>query len=83
MTMPRAARRESDLKSLRTERQANALPWSRTPFVHGAGLEPEPGEELEVLQPGELRVKAPEEVPWIGMALTSCIVEKSAHIFVA
>jgi hypothetical protein len=27
-----------------------------------------PDEELEELEPGELRVKAPEEVPWIGNA---------------
>jgi len=62
--MPQASRQNSDLKTLRQERQENAVPWSCSPFTHGSevvGEEPE-----EELLPGELRVKAPEEVPWIG-----------------
>jgi hypothetical protein len=64
-------RRPSGLGSLREERQANALPWSVTPFVHDSAsgsAVAKPDEELEELEPGELRVKAPEEVPWIGNA---------------
>ena len=64
--MSKPTRRPSDL---REERQANALPWSLTPFVHdsGSGLTvSDADEEPRELEPGELRVKAPEEVPWIG-----------------
>jgi hypothetical protein len=79
--MPKASRRESDLNSLRSERQANALPWSRTPFAHGLGVS-EPDDPLEELKPGELRVKAPEEVPWIGKAPASWIIEQRSHFCV-
>lgn len=63
----RISRRESDLNSLRQERQANALPWSLSPFIeHKSGVVVPEDEDEKELQPGELRVKAPEEVPWIG-----------------
>jgi hypothetical protein len=69
--MFKATRLESDLDALREERQANALPWSQSPFACDARLvNSDPDNELE-LRPGELIVKAPEEVPWIGKALTN------------
>jgi hypothetical protein len=79
--MPQATRQESDLKSLRQEREENAVPWSCSPFAHGSEVVvPQPDEEPEELLPGELRVKAPEEVPWIGKPLTFRIVERSTHV---
>ncbi|KIM71618.1 hypothetical protein PILCRDRAFT_751872 [Piloderma croceum F 1598] len=68
--MPQATRQESDFQSLRQEREENAVPWSCSPFAHGSEvIVPQPGEEEEELLPGELRVKAPEEVPWIDLLL--------------
>ncbi|KIM88201.1 hypothetical protein PILCRDRAFT_250405 [Piloderma croceum F 1598] len=69
--MPQTTRRVSDLKSLYQERQENAVPWSCSPFAHSSEVVvPQPGEEPEEeLLPGELRVKAPEEVPWIDLLL--------------
>jgi len=69
----------SDLKSLYQERQDNTVPWSCSPFEHASdAVVPQPGEEPEEeLLPDELKVKAPEEVPWIGnpSSLTNCILE--------
>jgi hypothetical protein len=79
--MPQTTRRVSDLKSLRQEREENAVPWSCSPFHGSEVVAPQPDEEPEEeLLPGELRVKAPEEVPWIGKPLTFRILERSAHI---
>jgi hypothetical protein len=67
LIMPKAERRQSDVDSLREERLANAVPWSRSPFKQDTGLVvSDPDDESYELRPGELRVKAPQEVPWIG-----------------
>jgi hypothetical protein len=79
--MPQATRQESYFRSLRQEREENAVPWSRSPFAHSLDVVvSQPGEEPEELLPGELRVKAPEEVPWIGKPLTFRILERSTHV---
>lgn len=85
-------RRISNVLSLRKEREENALPFSRSPFVDPQ-QRGEPGEEVSIedgchrdgeihyhahycvlwqeLEVGELRVKAPAEVPWIGKYFTT------------
>jgi len=78
--MPQTTRRVSDLKTLRQEREENAVPLSCSPFHDSEVVVSQPGEEPEEeLLPGELRVKAPEEVPWIGKPLIFRILERSAH----
>lgn len=67
---PKPARQVSDVGS-------NALPWSQSPFAHSSESESDDGE----LESGELRVKAPEEVPWIGNASHSTPNGRSPHIF--
>lgn len=73
--------RDFDPELLRKEHEANALPFSLSPFpVPGEGEEPmqvrsdivgfitkiHPFVPLQELKEGELRVVAPAEVPWIG-----------------
>ena len=71
--MREPTRQQSNVDSLREEWQASILPWSQTPFAHGLVVS-EPEDEFEELKPGELRVKAPEEVPWIGNVLPSRVI---------
>ncbi|KZP30473.1 hypothetical protein FIBSPDRAFT_1038145 [Athelia psychrophila] len=61
------SRRESDLSTLAVERKANALPWSLSPFRQ-PGSE-DNAEEITELEPGEIRVIAAEEVPFIDLLL--------------
>ncbi|KZP30448.1 hypothetical protein FIBSPDRAFT_108590 [Athelia psychrophila] len=61
------SRRESDLSTLREERKANALQWSLSPFRQ-PGSE-DNAEEITELEPGEIRVIAAEEVPFIDLLL--------------
>jgi low temperature requirement protein LtrA len=57
--------RDFDPELLRKEHEANALPFSLSPFpVPGEGEEP-----MQELKEGELRVVAPAEVPWIDLLL--------------
>jgi len=79
--MSKAQRRQSDLDSLREERKANALPWSLSPFIRDSDLVTEPREEFVELNPDELRVRAPEEVPWIGNQCSHPhVIERTAHV---
>jgi hypothetical protein len=79
--MSKAQRRQSDLDSLREERKANALPWSLSPFIRDSDLVTEPREEFVELNPDELRVRAPEEVPWIGNQCSHPhAIERTAHV---
>jgi len=80
--MPKAIRRKKDISSLVAKRRANALPLSRSPFESGSDLVvSDPDDVLKGLEPGELRVKAPKDVPWTGNALTTRIIERTAYIF--
>lgn len=73
--------RDFDPELLRKEHEANALPFSLSPFpVPGEGEEPTQVRSdvvvlptnihlffpLQELKEGELRVVAPADVPWIG-----------------
>jgi hypothetical protein len=78
--MPKATKQQTDLELLFEERQAGDMPWTRTPFVRGLAV-PGPDDEIEELQPGELRVKAPEEVPWIGKVLISRVIGQCSLLF--
>lgn len=61
------SRRASDLSTLREERKNNALLWSLSPFRQ-PGSEDD-AEEITELEPGELRVRSVEEVPFIDLLL--------------
>lgn len=51
---------ENDRAKLRAERKERALPWSLSPFEHSCT------ETCGILEEGEVHVKAPEEVPFVG-----------------
>ena len=77
--MPKAKRQTSELSLLLSRRRGKALPFSQSPFESGPGLVvSDPDDVPEELEPGELRVKAPKNVPWAGNALTTCIIERNA-----
>ncbi|KAF7983410.1 hypothetical protein HWV62_22441 [Athelia sp. TMB] len=65
----RMSRQESDLMSLRTEREASKFPISKPPFIREDTLSSAEKEELIELEEGELMCKAPDEVPWIDLLL--------------
>ncbi|KAF7976379.1 hypothetical protein HWV62_6951 [Athelia sp. TMB] len=67
MSKPENLRRESDLSALKEERKNNAIPWSISPFQQPGSVDSE--EELTELEPGELRVRSAEEVPFIDLLL--------------
>ncbi|KZP30533.1 hypothetical protein FIBSPDRAFT_926382 [Athelia psychrophila] len=68
MAAKRMSRQESDLVSLRTEREANKFPLSKAPFLRADTLTAAEQESIE-LEEGELLCKAPDEVPWIDLLL--------------
>lgn len=78
MSKPENLRRESDLSALKEERKNNAIPWSISPFQQPGSVDSE--EELTELEPGELRVRSAEEVPFIDLLLEIAMTTGESYI---